>query len=781
MSKKILFVSSIFFMIASASCAKSKNNFELSVELSEKGFYTGADQIIQEFEKNSENAQMNFILGRSYRDKKELKTALVYYSNSCFNNNYNFNLRLFPQPVYSFVKSSRDRSIFYDDAVYEIASIFFQYDEHEFVIKFIELMKKNKTALYREAIILKSKSLQKLNRFKDGENELKDILTMFNDSNSLASIYLRLGSIYESGKDFNKAVDAYINVIKSESGAWQNSIAAKRIIYLVDTHNIQLDTTEKKLQFGISLYDAGEYDKAIQFSDEVLEKEKSSIGKSSIEKSSIEKSSIAEIIKVKALTKKNSKEVIPFLKDREKNSNYDQLLLEHANVLWGDGKRHESINVLNKLVSTVDTNILEKVLTRLSFFYEERNNPEFIKHMEAYVKKFPSETKSGRFLWLIGRYHVRNSNMKKAAEYFNRCIKEYPDNIYTSYARFWLQKTDPDNKKSDDALLEDMALHHPDSYHGLTIMKARADKTTASVLSKEFEKAVKNKDTKKAYIFHNLLFIKTGYDSSYYDRLKQLPSNITSQYNQIADLMKNPAFSSSHKQLLFSVEKYFYAGDINSLNRELRLIPDNDTEAQKDMALALMLYSVKHKYYSYSITYGLKLLNILKVKENLSLLPKSFSEALYPYGFKDCVNKESKAYNIKPELILSVMRIESNFSFSAVSSAGALGLMQIMPPTGKGIARNLKVDKYDLKDPCTSIKFGVYYLSGLNRNYKGQIEYMLAGYNAGAGNVNPWRTRELNSKDIDYFAEFIPFSETRNYVFTTKKYLIQYESVYKKR
>ncbi|MCL1864940.1 MAG: transglycosylase SLT domain-containing protein [Spirochaetes bacterium] len=774
--KKIL-LTFFIIIICSVSCAKSKNDFELSAELSERGFYYSSDQVIQEFEKNSKNAQKNFILARAYRDKKELKNALIYYSNSCFNDNYNFNLRLFPQPVYSFVKSSSGRSIFYYDSVYEIASIFFQYDEHEFVIKFVDLIKKNKTALYREAIILKSKSLQKLNRFKDAESELKDILPLFKDSGSLASVYLRLGSVYESDRDFNKAVDSYIDVIKSEGGAWQNTIAAKRIIYLIDEHKIQLDTNEKKSLFASSLYDAGEYDKALQYADEILKDEKSSIKETANRTETI---NMAETIKIKALTKKNSKEIFAFLKTTEKNSNYDQLLLEHANILWENGKKYDSIKVLDKLLSTSDDNILERVLTRLSFFYEERNKPEFIKYMELYIKKFPSDAKSGRFIWLIGRYYVRNSDSKKAIEYFNKGIKEYPDNIYTSYSRFWLQKINPNNKKTNDEFLEEMS-NHPDSYHALTLMKAKADKTETLTLSKEFEKAIKDKNGNSAKIFHNLLFIKNGYDSSYSDRIKELSSDTISQYNQIADLMKNPVLISSYKQLLLNAETYFYSGDIDSLNRELRLIPDNDTEAQKDMALAIMLHSIKHKYFCYSTYYGFKLLNILKIKENLSLLPKTFSEALYPYGFEECVNSESKSYNIKSEIVLSMIKIESNFNFNAVSPVGASGLMQLMPQTAKGIAKNLKISKYNLYDPCTSIKFGVDYISWLNKYYKGQIEYMVAAYNGGAGNVDKWKTRELNSKDMDYFSEFTPFNETRDYIFRTKKYIIQYESIYKKR
>jgi soluble lytic murein transglycosylase len=101
-----------------------------------------------------------------------------------------------------------------------------------------------------------------------------------------------------------------------------------------------------------------------------------------------------------------------------------------------------------------------------------------------------------------------------------------------------------------------------------------------------------------------------------------------------------------------------------------------------------------------------------------------------------------------------------------------------MPVTAKGIAKELRITEFDLNDPCTSIKFGAHYIAWLNRYYNGQIEYMVSGYNAGAGNVDKWKKRDTN-KDIDLFSEFTPFNETRDYIFRTKKYMIQYELIYK--
>jgi len=765
MIKKILPILFFTFTLISLSCAESGKSYELSTGLSEKAFYDKADQIIQQFDKNSENCQKNFILAKAFREKKELKTALKYYINSCFNKKYNFNIRLFPQPVYTFIESSGDKSIFFQDSVYEIASIFYEYGEHEYVLKFASLVEDDSSALYRESVFLKSKSLQKLNRLKQAIDILNDLLPSYKDSNSMSLIYLRLGAVYESAGDFYKAADSYINVIKSDSGVWQNSIAAKQLIFLTSEKNIKLDSSDKYGFFASALYDSENYDKALMIADTILKKEKSPI---------------AEKIKLKILTRQSLSKASAFLKEREGKSGYDELLLEHANILWDKGNKYAAVKNYDRLSSSPDKQITERVLSRLSFFYEERNRPELVKYMELYIKQFPEASQSGRFTWLIGRYYLKTGNKVRAIEYFTRGIKNYPDNSYISYSRFWLNRIKPSDEKTgiDDRLLEDLAVNNPDTYHALTLLKNKSDKTESSLLLKQFDEARKNKDLKKVQLFHTLLFMKNGYDNSCSERIKKLNTDITDPYLELTDLLRNPKFTGNYKHILKKIELYFYAGDIDSINREINLISGSNEEDLKDLAFALTVYSIKHKYYNYSTFYSFKLLNILKIKENLSLLPRDFAEALYPYAFKGCVTEESKNFKVKPELLLSMMKVESNFNFNAVSPAGAAGLMQLMPPTAKGIAKELKIAKYDLINPCTSIKFGANYIAWLDRYYKGQIEYIVSGYNAGAGNVDKWKSASSN-KDIDYFSEFTPFDETRDYIFRTKKYMIQYDSIYR--
>lgn len=764
MIKKKLSLFVLFFIIASPSCTEIGNGDELSPDLAAKSFYTSPDRKIRQIEKNSENFQKNFILAKAYKHKKELKNAILYFANSCFKKKYNFNLRLFPDPVYIFTESPKGRSIFYNESVYEIASIFYDYNENEYVIKFTELIKEDDSALYRDSILLRSKSREKLNQFQKAIDELNTLSNRFADSDSRSQIYMRMAAIYESAGDYYKASDSYFKVIKTENSTWENSIAAKRLTYCIQKKGIKPDSAEKLLYYAGALYDAEEYEKALTVLDSIPQKEKNYN---------------AELIKVKILTRKNYPKSLVFLKQKSKDQDYEKLLLEHAGILWESGKKYLAVKSYEQLAYSADNNLSERILTRLAFYFEERNKPELVKYMEIYIKKFPDENLCGRFLWLMGRYYMKKGNKERAIEYFNSGIKNYPGNSYTSYCRFWLNKIRSTGTVSvSDEVLQDLAADNPDTYHSITLLKQKAANTDSSFLTAQFKEARKNKNSRKMLLYHTLLFMKTGYNEAVADRIKNLDSQTTGPYRKLAALVKNPEYKSRYKTLLNQVENYFLAGDIASVNREIQLIPEKDPQAQLDLALAMIVLSSKYGYYNYSSHYGFRLLSLMKIKENLSLLSQSFAQALYPNAFQQCVTDESTHYKIRRELLLSMMKVESNFNYNAVSPAGAIGLMQLMPLTAKGIAKELNMKGFDINDPCTSIKFGAHYIAWLNRYYDGRIEYMVSGYNAGAGNVDKWKRRDIN-RDIDLFSEFTPFYETRDYIFRTKKYMIQYELIYK--
>ena len=153
---------------------------------------------------------------------------------------------------------------------------------------------------------------------------------------------------------------------------------------------------------------------------------------------------------------------------------------------------------------------------------------------------------------------------------------------------------------------------------------------------------------------------------------------------------------------------------------------------------------------------------------------------LYPREYSEYVEKYSAEFGVPEAVIYAVIKAESDFDPSAVSSATppALGLMQLMEETYADVARMLgeKADPWKIYDPETNIKYGTYYLSYLYRQFE-NWENTFAAYNAGLGNVYNW-LEDPEYSDGEGNLTHIPFSETREYVKRVTKYRSKYEKIY---
>lgn len=133
---------------------------------------------------------------------------------------------------------------------------------------------------------------------------------------------------------------------------------------------------------------------------------------------------------------------------------------------------------------------------------------------------------------------------------------------------------------------------------------------------------------------------------------------------------------------------------------------------------------------------------------------------IYPLKYTEEIATASETFGVESSMIASVIRTESNFRADAVSSKGAVGLMQIMPSTAQFLADKLNYPNYDLKSPKDNIYLGTYYLSLLLNQYQDST-LALCAFNAGPGNVDRWLS--LYSDDGKSLSN-IPFRETRAYV-----------------
>jgi len=141
----------------------------------------------------------------------------------------------------------------------------------------------------------------------------------------------------------------------------------------------------------------------------------------------------------------------------------------------------------------------------------------------------------------------------------------------------------------------------------------------------------------------------------------------------------------------------------------------------------------------------------------------AYWQALYPFPFEETILKWSKRRQLNPLLVTSLIRQESRFEPEIESSAGALGLMQVIPPTAKTAARNIGLSPYSLTNPEDNVNIGTYYLDFTHKKYGNNSMLAIASYNAGPNAVAQWIKR-YGLKDADEFVEQIPYRETKGYV-----------------
>lgn len=162
-------------------------------------------------------------------------------------------------------------------------------------------------------------------------------------------------------------------------------------------------------------------------------------------------------------------------------------------------------------------------------------------------------------------------------------------------------------------------------------------------------------------------------------------------------------------------------------------------------------------------------------------VPLMLQKLLFPPVYQNLVLEQSRRNNVDPLLFLALMKQESAFDSNISSSAGARGLTQVMPETGRGIATNLDKPYYspdDLFRPAVSIEFGAFYLSRRLQDFNGNPYAALAAYNGGAGNVPRWINSNPPERNFDAFVEGIDFYETRAYVKIIYASYAMYRQVY---
>ena len=359
---------------------------------------------------------------------------------------------------------------------------------------------------------------------------------------------------------------------------------------------------------------------------------------------------------------------------------------------------------------------------------EKRRYAQATQHYTKVVNQFGSDEYAERAAWQLGWLHYNKGDFQKALDYFMDSARLYPSGLFIESSMFWTAKSAEKLKRGDLAqqLFKDVNNRFPYTYYGIRAGEKRTDKKSDVGANRRQEISLNKPSLTANARFHYLRGVElsaTGFyeDASY--EIKKLENSVRKNLSGVMWLAT-----------LF-----------------------NNAHAYPDTVRIMQLYKdFKTK---------------IKEKE----LTDNFWRNFYPLAYAETIRDSAKNHDVDPYFVKGLIRQESLFDAQVQSRAGAIGLMQIMPETGRLLYANSKIDgPYStdiLFDPETNIQLGTQYISQLNRKFNENGAHILISYNAGPHMLKKWLKRFSHLNDPDVFIESIPYPETRKYV---KKVLRNY-------
>ncbi len=402
------------------------------------------------------------------------------------------------------------------------------------------------------------------------------------------------------------------------------------------------------------------------------------------------------------------------------------------------------------------------------------DNDSAIKMYQKLLELFPSSNFADDALYRTGRMLYISGNLQGAASYYQRIIDEYPagDKITDAYWELgWIQYGL--NEYESSALTFDKMSKH---FKGTQLeekslfWKAKSlEKLNNMLEAAEVYQNVASLNPLSYYgfearnILENLgIIIKTpAINKKLNPDDPEINNLIPEIYGQLEPQIVFSKEEATHinkaKELLFIRLYESAASEIEASGEE--------TAADLSKILEISTLYLKSKDFENSILLIQK--NYKKLTAGLSGNMLDYYYFLfYPFAYKEYVKKYSQVYGLEENFVLAIIREESRFKADAGSHAGAQGLMQIMPATGKSIANQLRIVNFNedlLHNPETNIMMGTYYISRQLANFENNKYYALGAYNGGPGAMTRW-INNYNGSDIDEFIENITYDETRNYI-----------------
>ena len=379
----------------------------------------------------------------------------------------------------------------------------------------------------------------------------------------------------------------------------------------------------------------------------------------------------------------------------------------------------------------------EDILLEVSRSYKGNNNDEVAEiWWKKLLENFPKKRSGEIAAWELAWYHYQQKNWKTSLKYINDGLRNGINNPEVA-AKFvyWQGKLAVQEKKQERAqrIFNNLLSWYPNTFYGML-----AQRTMSSLVPKKIP--YKQKDY-------------------WHDNPPKLQAN-------------------EEKTELEFAEFVMAAGDGNIGAKHIRNLVDLKSPKELIWKSSLVL----DEYGEYRSLQTIVVNHYLGDLKRIPIKDQQVWTFAFPRPYWMDVQNFSKNAGIDPYLALAIMREESLYQADVVSPASARGLMQLMPYTGKRVAKiiGLKLkDEKDLFDPKINIQLGTSYLGQISKRF-GEVIQIAGSYNAGPGRMKEWLKR-FPDRDLDEFVESIPYIETRNYVKRVFRTHQLYKAIYEAR
>lgn len=414
----------------------------------------------------------------------------------------------------------------------------------------------------------------------------------------------------------------------------------------------------------------------------------------------------------------------------------------------------------------------------------------------SFVAKYPKQEQAPTFLFQAARIQERASLLEDAAATWARMIDEYPaaDNserglflagitryrlkdyqqALTLFQRLLVLTSDAETQAAASLWIGKIRQVQGDPQAAQEAWLAASQKSTTGYYSARARDLLDNK----------ALFSDPRQYSLEYDLTKERYAaeewlRMTFELPEDTNLSGLGALASDNR--IKRGDAYWELGLYRKASAEFEAV-QKEIEQYPAECYRLMNHMLDLGFYKPAILLSRQILDLAKMDDDSTLTaPRYYNHIRFGVYYRDFVLETAGKENLSTLFLLSVIRQESLFEGFAGSSAGAMGLMQLMPATAEDVANKLNwpanFTEADLYRPYINIPLGASYLTRMEGLFGKNLYKALAAYNAGPG-VEAQQWSEMAGNDPDLYLEVVRYAETRNYILNIAEFMNIYRLLY---